>query len=64
MYDLSDEGKVRIPNRIFCADNDPLCNSGGSMVLYNCAGDPLATIDVSNFTNLVKIDSILYSCEE
>jgi len=48
----------------FVLMNDPRCNSGGSMVLYNCAGDPVRTIDVSDFTNLVKIDSILYSCEE
>src|SRR5688572_4181254 len=52
------KGKYGFQTVFFVLMNDPWCNSGGSMVLYNCAGDPVATIDVSNFTNLVKIDTI------
>jgi hypothetical protein len=58
------KGTYQSQNVFFVLMNDPLCNGGGSMVLYNCAGDVLTTIDVSDFTDLVKIDSILYSCEE
>jgi hypothetical protein len=48
----------------FVLINDPLCNTGGSVVLYNCKGQPISTIDVSQFVDLVKIDTTLYSCEE
>jgi hypothetical protein len=48
----------------FVLINDPLCNIGGSIVLYNCTGEPIATVDVSQFGDHVKIGTILYSCEE
>jgi hypothetical protein len=48
----------------FVLINDPLCNVGGSVVLYNCEGEPTATIDVAQFGDHVQIDTILYTCDE
>jgi len=58
------KGKYALRPVFFVHMNDPFCNNGGPMDLYSCEGKRIVTIDVSDFTDLVQIETILYSCED
>lgn len=58
------QGTYRSKTVFFIHMNDPFCNNGGNMDLYNCAGKVHATIDISQFTEVVQVDRVLYSCEK
>lgn len=48
----------------FILINDPLCNGGGTVNLFNCSGDIIAIIELSEFTEQVEIDTTLFSCKD
>ena len=48
----------------FVLMNDPLCNGGGPIILYDCYGETVTTIQSSEVNEHVTIETSLYSCKD
>ena len=58
------KGTYGLQTVYFVLMNDPLCNGIGTIDLFNCKGEPVGTIELAEFAEQGKIDTVLYSCKE